>query len=231
MKYTVGRNKMGASCKPCTGKKCWRSCKAPVIDSIAAAQRLKDCQIIEGSLEIHIRTPTAGRNFTKELEDSLSEIVEIEGFLKVVRSTPITSLNFLKNLQVIRGNLLESNKYAVIAWDNVNLQQLFRENQQVQIEKGGLLFHYNPKLCFDKIEKLATGSIMIENYEAAKASNGDRATCNVTRLEVEVKEVFPTTVSIEWKPVKIESRISILSYAIYYNEADETNVDLLDENE
>lgn len=67
-------------CKPC-GSGCLKVCQSKIIDSIAAAQSLKGCAIIDGPLEIQIRsaskTPDASSNIVKELENSLSDIVEI----------------------------------------------------------------------------------------------------------------------------------------------------------
>ena len=232
IKYAVDGNKMSASCTPCVGKNCWKSCKAPVIDSIQAAEQLKGCQIIEGPLEIQIRSKVNGSAVFKALNDSLSEIVEIEGFLKVARSTQITTLSFLKKLQVIRGNQLESKKYALVVWDNQKLQKLFRDDQQVEIEKGNLFFHFNPRLCFDEVEKLATGIITIDNYEIAKHHNGDKETCNYTRLEVVVLSSSDDNIKIQWTPAQLESGVSVFSYVVYYVEASEMiDDDFLDEDE
>lgn len=210
---------MSASCTPCVGRKCLQSCKAAKIDSIQAAQKLKGCQNIEGALDIRIRSSTPGNAVMKGLEDSLSDIVEIEGYLKIIHSKAITSLSFLKNLQVIRGNQLASDKYAIEVYDNENIQQLFPDDQEVKIEKGKLFFHFNPKLCFEKIEKLATGNIMIELYDTAKLTNGDRATCNFTSLDVDMKEVDTTSAIIQIQPIKLPSDRLILGFVAYYTEA------------
>lgn len=219
------------TCKPC-GSSCQKKCQPKIIDSIAAIQSLKGCSIIEGSLEIQIRSTTksvdSSKNIVKELENSLSEIVEIQDYLKIARSFPIISLSFLKKLRVIRGNRLESSKYAIFIWDNQNLQELFGEKQDIVVENGKLFFHFNPKLCFFKIEQLAKSPQQIENYDTAKISNGDKTPCNVTLLIVEQTNLFPTAVLLSWGPLKLEDDRSLLSYVVYYIPAKFQNVTLWD---
>jgi insulin receptor len=135
-----------------------------------------------GPLEIQIRSSSKStsssnnvittNNVVKELENSLSDIVEIHDYLKIARSFPIVSLSFLKKLRVIKGNRLEGGKYSLIIWDNQNLEELWSENQQVKIDNGKLFFYFNPKLCFYKVERLAKTQAQIENYDTASKSNG-----------------------------------------------------------
>lgn len=214
-------------CKPC-GSECQKKCQSKIIDSIFAAQSLKGCAIIEGPLEIQIRSSKAfdsSSSVVKELEDSLSDIVEIQDYLKIARSFPIQSLSFLKKLKVIRGKRLESNKYSLIIWDNQNLQELWSD-QEVEINNGKLFFHMNPKLCFYKIENLTKNFSQIDNYENAKLSNGDKTPCNVTLLKVHVAEVLAQAVLLTWMPLKLDDERSLLSYVIYYIPAQHQNVTL-----
>lgn len=117
----------------------------------------------------------------KELETSLADIEIIEGSLKVTRSHSIVSLHFFKNLKVIRGNSLETNRYAFYVMDNQNLEKLFDHN--VKIEKGKLFFHFNPKLCYDIIKELKPNVADLRNVEniaiedVAINSNGDKTGC------------------------------------------------------
>jgi insulin receptor len=216
-------------CVPC-GNNCQKKCQSKIIDSIAAAQSLKGCSIIEGPLEIQIRSSTKTfdqtNNVVKELETSLSEIVEIQDYLKIARSFPIVSLSFLKKLKIIRGKRLESNKYSLVVWDNQNLQELWDENQEVNIENGKLFFHYNPKLCFFKIERLVKNSLLIENYEFAQKSNGDKTPCNVTKLEVTVVNILAHAALLNWKPLKLDDERSLLSYVVFYIAAPYQNITL-----
>lgn len=225
--YVDFKNGTRMNCQPC-GSDCLKKCQSKIIDSIFAAQTLKGCAIIEGPLEIQIRSSKSfdsSTSIVKELENSLSEIVEIQDYLKIARSFPIQSLNFLKKLQRIRGKNLESNKYSLIIWDNQNLQELWND-QKVEINNGKLFFHMNPKLCFSKIESLTKNVSQIDNYENAKLSNGDKTPCNVTTLIITVASVLPHAVLLTWDPLKLEDERSLLSYVIYYIPAQHRNVTL-----
>lgn len=222
----------GTDCQPC-GSKCRKKCQSKIIDSIAAAQTLKGCAIIDGPLEIQIRssakTIDSTHNVVRELENSLSEIVEIRDYLKIARSFPIVSLSFLKKLKVIHGERLESNKHSLVIWDNQNLQELWDEKQEVKIERGQLFFHFNPKLCFYKIERLAQSNLSrIENYDTAKISNGDKIPCNVTYVPVTVAEIYAEGALLQWEPLKLEDDRSLLGYVVYYMQAPYQNVTLWD---
>lgn len=228
--YKNGDNNV--DCKPC-GKECQKKCQAKIIDSIAAAQSLKGCSIIEGPLEIQIKSSTRSvestNNIVKELENSLSDVVEIQDYLKIARSFPIVSLSFLKKLKTIRGNRMESNKYSIVVWDNQNLQELWDENQTVSIGNGKLFFHFNPKLCFFKIERLAKNSnAMIENLDTAKMSNGDKTACNVKPLDVKVAQIFSHAALLNWQSLKLEDERSLLSYVVFYTPAAYKNITIWD---
>ncbi|KAG5667137.1 hypothetical protein PVAND_015134 [Polypedilum vanderplanki] len=227
-------------CQKCQGS-CLKECRfGNLVDSIEAAQSLKGCNIIEGPLEIQIRgitkSPESGRNIVKELESSLSDIQEIKGYLKIARSHAILSMSFLKNLRKIHGNSLEGGRNAIMVWENQNLQELWDESHRIEIVRGKLFFHFNPKLCFYKIEQLArksairglNASQMIENYETAKISNGDKTPCNLTPLNVTVDQIFPQAALLTWDPLKLEDERSLLNYVVYYIAAPYTNVTLWD---
>lgn len=119
-------------------------------------------------------------NVVAEFEENLSMIEEISGYLKVVRSFPLISLNFFKSLKRIRGEDLESSKYVFVVLDNQNLQELWDwTNRTLRIDRGKLFFHFNPKLCLDKIRTLQTkaGLPNFTDLEVASNSNGDKIAC------------------------------------------------------
>lgn len=174
----------------------------------------------------------------KELQENLIDIEEIEEYLKIARSHPILSLSFLKNLKRIGGKKLESNRNALVVWENQNLQTLWDENQTIVIENGGkLFFHFNPKLCFHKIKNLAEKIAkdtnvpvekIIENYETAQLSNGDKTPCNVTLLEVTVDKVYAQAALLTWNPLELDDDRALLNYVVYYIAAPYQNVTLWD---
>lgn len=234
--YTKIGEGNATTCTVCADK-CLKRCQAKIIDSIATAQALKGCSIIEGPLEIQIRGNAKnnldGNNIVKELEASLIDIVEIDDYLKIARSHPILSLSFLKNLRKIHGKKLESSKNALVVWENQNLQELWDENQKIEIGNGKLFFHFNPKLCFKKIENLANQTSkrpkdLIENYDTAKLSNGDKTPCNVASLTVIVVDVFPQAALLSWSPLKLDDDRSLLNYVVFYIAAPHQNVTLWD---
>lgn len=236
-KHGTGRE---MTCKLCN-ETCLKRCVVKtIVDSIETAQALKGCSIIDGPLEIQIRgtakNPESGKNIVKELEASLSDIVEINEYLKIARSHPILSMSFLKNLRKIHGKRLEGGRNALVVWENHNLQELWDESQKIEILNGKLFFHFNPKLCFYKIEQLANKSVtpntnlstIIENYDTAKISNGDKTPCNVTPLNVTVEHIYPQAALLSWDPLKLEDERSLLNYVVFYIAAPFTNVTLWD---
>jgi insulin receptor len=70
--------------------------------------------------------------------------------------------------------------------DNQNLQELWDWNarsENLSILEGRLFFHFNPKLCFYKIEKLKQVA-HLQNFtdlEVAANSNGDKVACQYNR--------------------------------------------------
>ncbi|KAG5669147.1 hypothetical protein PVAND_017042 [Polypedilum vanderplanki] len=235
-KVNTGRK---LTCEKCVGP-CLKECPFGSVDSIEAAQALKGCNIIDGPLEIQIRRiskhPESGRNVVKELENSLSGIVEIKGFLKIARTSSLLSLSFLKNLRKIHGNSLDAGRYAMIVWENPNLQELWNASHKIEIVRGKFFFHFNPKLCFYKIEQFTKNSAikgfnttdMLENFEMTKLSNGDKTPCDLTLLSVTVEQIYPHAALLVWDPLKLEDERTLLSYVVYYIAAPYANVTLWD---
>ncbi|XP_018333468.1 insulin-like receptor [Agrilus planipennis] len=215
-------------CKLCEGR-CKKICPASRIDSILAAQQLRGCTHINGSLEIQIR---GGRNVVNALDENLNMIEEIDGYLKVVRSFPLVSFNFLRNLKAINGHTLDSDKYVFVVLDNQNLQDLWdwKNNRTLKIGRGKLFFHFNPKLCYYKIQELQqkTNLPELKELEVASNSNGDKIACNVTDLQVNVTTIDSQMVSLSWVPFKLYDQRKLLGYIVYSMEAPYKNVTLYD---
>ena len=111
--------------------------------------------------------------------------------------------------------------------DNQNLQDLF--DHDVKITSGTLSFHYNPLLCFEKIEKLKNFTkLSIENEEQAKNSNGDRTACDVSQLSVEVTKILSEVAILKWKALQLDDLRKLLGYVVYYIKAPYKNVTLFD---
>lgn len=220
------------SCRKCDGQ-CLKECSGAIVDNIASAQKLRGCTHITSSLEIQIK---GGKNIVKELEDNLSMIEEINGYLKIVRSFPLISLNFLKNLRVIRGNILDNDKYSLSVFENQNLQELWdwetHQNLTILSSKGPakLFFHFNPKLCLQKIETLRDKAKLEEfnDYDVASTSNGDKVACNVSKLWTKVVKKTSRGAIIEWEAYKHHDIRTLLGYVVYFIEAPNRNMTMYD---
>lgn len=71
-------------------------------------------------------------------------------------------------------------RYVFVVLDNQNLQDLWDwTNRTLHIEIGRLFFHFNPKLCYSKIEMLRKKANLTEftELEVASSSNGDKIAC------------------------------------------------------
>lgn len=216
------------SCKKCDNT-CKKECPGARIDSINLANKLRGCTHITGSLEIQIR---GGNKVVKVLEENLGMIEEIDGYLKVVRSFSLVSLNFFKTLKRIRGKQLESQKYSLVVLDNQNLQDLFdwQTHKDFDIERGSLFFHFNPRLCISKIEKLRRVAKLraFNDMEVAANSNGDKVACNVTVLKVKITSITSKGAILRWSPFDIDDTRKLLSYIVYRIEAPTQTVNSYD---
>jgi insulin receptor len=227
-------------CESCKGP-CPKVCPTTHVTNIASAQTLKGCTVINGSLEINIQS--GGANVIRELEENLQQLEEIRGFLKVARSFPLITLNFLKKLRVIHGEILERNMYSFLVLDNPNLQELWswdenttEQTTHLTIKRGKIFFHLNPKLCYNKIDKMQN-YVEIVNYSApwdshdvSPHSNGDKVACDVSKLRAEIWKLNSEMVGIRFEDFKkqMDDQRSLLGYLIYYRETLYQNVSIFD---
>lgn len=225
------------NCIRCDGR-CPKECNGGTITTSADAQRLEGCTLIKGPLQIQV----SGReDVVKELEKNLNLIEEITGYLKVARSSSLKSLNFLKSLKRIgieEDKLTEGN-YALYVLDNRNLEELWdwhNRSSGLKIEHGKIFFHFNPKLCIDKIRELEnyTNLTQADVKDVSLTSNGDQIACNVSSLELSIVKVGKTYVMIRFtnflkaKKGQMDFR-SLLGYMISYKEVPEGEVNLFDD--
>lgn len=119
---------------------------------------------------------------------------------------------------------------ALSVTDNQNLQDLWdwEKHGRIKILHGKLFFHFNPKLCIDKIEPLRSMTVETEfsDLEVARNSNGDKIACNVTLLNVTIVNIIQTGVLIRWDPFVHDDARSLLGYVVYSIEAPFQNVTL-----
>jgi insulin receptor len=118
--------------------------------------------------------------------------------------------------------------------DNPNLQELWTtwdenttlETKQLIIKSGKIFFHLNPKLCYNKIERMQK-YVEIVNYPApwdshdvSQHSNGDKVACDVSKLKAEIWKLNSEMVGIRFEDFKKQmgDQRSLLGYLIYYRE-------------
>uniref|UniRef100_A0A8D3CU01 receptor protein-tyrosine kinase n=1 Tax=Scophthalmus maximus TaxID=52904 RepID=A0A8D3CU01_SCOMX len=182
-------NSSSLICTPCAGL-CPKVCMGlKTVDSVTAAQALRGCTVLNGSLVINLR---GGNNIAAELEASLGQLEEITGYLTVRRSYALVSLSFFRKLRVIRGEEQEIGNYSFYALDNQNLRQLWDwSKHKLAILQGRMFFHYNSKLCMSEIRKMeeVTGTKERQlKIDIASKTNGDQASC---------KNLFPGDISFQ----------------------------------
>ncbi|XP_036322512.1 insulin-like receptor [Rhagoletis pomonella] len=215
-----GYNKIGSTCMAC-GDNCVNKCDGALIDSVERAKDFTGCtHIVKNGLTISIKR--GGKHLMEELESGLSSIQEISTFLKIQGTYGLTSLSFLRHLKRIKGTELDENKFAIYALENNDLESLWGPNQTVTIEKGRVFFHFNPKLCYDEIEKLLP--MMKENAtfdknEVARDSNGHKGSCNTEQLNVTIAKVSSrvAVVRIE-NPLVFDDNRTFIGYQYFYME-------------
>ena len=125
--------------------------------------------------------------------------------------------------------------------DNPNLQELWSwekktgetidiridSDKKLKIDKGKIFFHINPKLCYNKIERLKEFVEMPEmpkeweDIDVSQHSNGDKVACEVTKLNVTIWFVDSEMVGIKFSNFKrqMADERSLLGYLIHYREA------------
>jgi insulin receptor len=117
--------------------------------------------------------------------------------------------------------------------DNPNLQELWswdenttEQTTHLTIKRGKIFFHLNPKLCYNKIDKMQN-YVEIVNYSApwdshdvSPHSNGDKVACDVSKLRAEIWKLNSEMVGIRFEDFKkqMDDQRSLLGYLIYYRE-------------
>ncbi|XP_012683817.2 insulin receptor b isoform X2 [Clupea harengus] len=220
--YTT-MNSAALTCTPCSGL-CPKLCVGDkVVDSVMAAQELRGCTVLNGSLTIKIR---GGTNIAAELEASLGQLEEIIGFLTVRRAYALISLSFLRKLRLIRGEALEAGNFSFFALDNQNLHQLWDwSKHNLTILHGPMFFHYNSKLCMAEIRKMeeVTGTKERKNHITSR-TNGDQASCQNEVLKFTQIRANHDKIMIKWEAFWPTDFRDLLGFMVLYKEAPYRNV-------
>ncbi|KAF7670294.1 hypothetical protein LDENG_00018690 [Lucifuga dentata] len=204
-------------CSACNGL-CDKFCPSSVIDSVDAAQSLKDCTVITGNLHINIRR---GNNIASELESFMGLIQTVTGYVRIRHSHTLGSLSFLKSLRNINGEELMDGMYAFSAIDNQNLQFLWDWTQHnLTIHAGRLFFSLNPKLCMSEIHKMWDNTgIAVKPQEGDFRNNGERASCKSYILKFKSNSTTSNMIRLTWERYR-----DLISFIVYYKESPFQNI-------
>uniref|UniRef100_A0A1A8QE15 Tyrosine-protein kinase receptor n=2 Tax=Nothobranchius TaxID=28779 RepID=A0A1A8QE15_9TELE len=221
--YSIGNSSL--HCTPCAGP-CPKVCRGlKTVDSVTAAQALRGCTVLNGSLVINLR---GGNNIAAELEASLGQLEEITGYLTVRRSYALVSLSFFRKLRVIRGEEQEVGNYSFYALDNQNLRQLWDwSKHKLSILKGRIFFHYNSKLCMSEILKMenVTGTKGRQSpNDITPKTNGDQASCENHLLKFVQVRTMSDKIMIKWESFWPSDFRDLLGFMVLYKEAPFQNV-------
>ncbi|XP_041035673.1 insulin-like growth factor 1 receptor [Carcharodon carcharias] len=213
-------------CRKCKGH-CPKVCHVgtKTVDSLATAQHLAECTVIEGNLIVNIR---GGNNLAVKLEIYLGLIETITGFLKIKHSFALVSLSFFANLKLIQGDSMVDGNYTLYVLDNQNLQQLWNWNHhKLSIPAGRMYFAFNPKLCLSEIYKMEeiTGTKGRQNKaEINPRTNGDRVSCKSYVLRFVSNTTYTDRILLKWERYEPQDYRDLLSFIVYYKDAPFQNV-------
>uniref|UniRef100_A0A3Q3M330 Tyrosine-protein kinase receptor n=1 Tax=Labrus bergylta TaxID=56723 RepID=A0A3Q3M330_9LABR len=209
-------------CSACNGP-CDKPCASAVIDSVDAAQLLKECTVIEGNLDINIRR---GNNIASELESFMGLIQTVTGYVKIRHSHALGSLSFLKSLRYINGQDLIENMYAFSAINNQHLQYLWDWNHHnITVLNGRLFFRLNPKLCMSEIHKMWDKSgITVKPEEGDFRNNGERASCESHILKFNSNITTSHVIMMTWERYRPPDYGDLISFIVYYKESPFQNI-------
>ncbi|KAM9377030.1 insulin-like growth factor 1a receptor [Pholidichthys leucotaenia] len=203
-------------CSACNGL-CDKYCPSSTIDSVDAAQSLKDCTVIDGYLIINIRR--GNDIIASELEKFMGLIQTVTGYVKIRHSHAFSSLSFLKSLRYIRGQELIDNMYSFSAINNQNLQYLWDWSEHnLTILNGRLFFRENPRLCMSEIHTMWDKSgIAGKPEEGDFRNNGEKASCESHILKFTSNITSSHTISLTWERYQ-PPRGHLVGFIVYYKE-------------
>ncbi|XP_049298689.1 insulin-like receptor isoform X1 [Anopheles funestus] len=106
-------------------------------------ERLRDCRVVEGFVQIMLIDKYGNDSFTNYTFPNLTEIT---GYLLLFRVNGLETLGQLfPNLTVIRGNEL-ANNYALVVYELMHIKELGLTSL-IDIQRGAVRIEKNPNLC------------------------------------------------------------------------------------
>ncbi|XP_034473481.1 insulin receptor-like [Drosophila innubila] len=191
------------------------------IFNLADADKLRGCQIINGSLIIKIRSQVD----ELQLEQSLRSLREIRGHLKISRSSQLISLRFLRNLRRIHGNPLENRHYAFVLYDNKQLTELWEPTKQLEFETGGMFMHRNNKLC-NKHMRDFQDRVRHDKVLDSLQTSDQEVLCGPAKLQLRVQARSHRTMMLSWPKEQTSVELELIYRMVPFGETQVTETDL-----
>ncbi|XP_055632635.1 insulin-like receptor [Toxorhynchites rutilus septentrionalis] len=217
----MGVKILNHTCYRCPDK-CHKVCNGMLVTSLADAERLQGCTIINGTLQI--RMVEDHPFLVEELTSLLGSIEEIMGYLSVYRSSSLPSLEFLENLAVIHGLLeLGYGNFSLMVYENPYLQKLWNYDHRMSLtlSSGSMHFVYNPMLCMSEIDALQEITIYNNTHDLISVdSNGFLQSCNVVSISVKSVVMSSSNVTIYWTEYNTTLSQQLLGFIVYYTPSD-----------
>ncbi|KAH8412253.1 hypothetical protein KR009_000854 [Drosophila setifemur] len=199
-----------SKCVPCSpDEACVSFCNPEIggyiIYNLADAEKLRGCQIINGSLIITIR------NLINEsqLVDSFTSLREIRGYLKVYRSSQLTTLKFLQSLERVHGEPMEYNYHSFILYDNKQLTELWQPVRHLEFVRGGMFMHRNNRLCNRRMQQFQNWATHDRSLDSLQTSDQE-VMCSPAKLQLFVLEYTHRTVKLSWLKSLTSQRIELI---------------------
>ncbi|KAH8255668.1 hypothetical protein KR038_008135, partial [Drosophila bunnanda] len=190
------------------------------INNLADAEKVRGCQIFNGSLIITIRQKVN----ESQLVQSFTGIREIRGYLKVYRSSELRSLKFLNNLVRIHGDPLESHRYSIVLYDNRRLSELWDPGHKLELKDGGMFMHRNNKLC-NHIMLGFQRAVIHDKALDSLQTNDQEVLCSPSKLQLNVQKRTFRTVNLSWLKSQTSQSLEIIhrplpSGKLYHEESE-----------
>ncbi|XP_016978960.2 insulin-like growth factor 1 receptor [Drosophila rhopaloa] len=190
------------------------------IYSLADAEKLRGCQIFNGSMVITIRNKV---NET-QLAQSFQSMREIRGYLKIYRSSQLKSLDFLSTLERVHGDPLETRHYSFVLYDNKQLAGLWKPSPQLEFMEGGMFMHRNNKLCNRRMREFQNTASHDRSLDSLQ-TNDQEVQCSPLKMLLFVQKRTHRTVKLSWLKHQTSQRLELIHRPLqpgklYHEESD-----------
>ncbi|ALC45735.1 CG3837 [Drosophila busckii] len=119
-------------------------CGSMELRTVADFRQIRNCSLIVG--HVHIAQLQLDGNVS--LSELQSEATEITDYLMIYRSLGLLTLeSIFPKLQLIRGQQLLFNQYALVVYENLHLRELGLISL-LRVQNGDIRINSNPMLCF-----------------------------------------------------------------------------------